>query len=128
MIKVLIADDQNNVRTSLKLQFRVEKDFLVVGEAKNGEQALQQAALLHPDITLMDLNMPGMDGLTATSLMGQVSPDCKVVILSIQDDPATQAAARSAGAAAFVPKSDVEILLGVIRQVFTEIPHNSAPT
>ena len=126
MIKVLIADDQHNVRTSLKLQFRVEKDFLVVGEAKNGEQALQQAALLQPDITLMDLNMPVMDGITATTLMGKVSPACKVVILSIQDDPAVQAAAKLAGAAAFVPKSDVEILLGVIRQIVTELPDNSA--
>lgn len=107
------------------MQFRVEKDFLVVGEAKNGEQALQQAALLQPDITLMDLIMPGMDGLTATAQMGKVSPGCKVVILSIQDDPATQAAARLAGAVAFVPKSDVELLLGVIRHLAPESPRNS---
>lgn len=115
MIKILVVDDQVAVRIGLKLQFQVEKGFTVVGEAKNGEHALRQASLLQPDITLMDLVMPVMDGLAATAKMGQVCPNCKVIILSIQDDPLTQADARAAGATAFVAKSDAENLLTVIR-------------
>lgn len=125
MIKILIVDDQSAIRTGLILQLETEKGLQVIGEAKNGTQAIRQAQLLQPDIIIMDLDMPVMNGLAATTGISSVCPDCKVIILSIRDDPQSRLEASQAGAVAFVAKSDVEKLLMVIREVASQGQDNT---
>lgn len=117
MIKLLLVDDQSIVRQGLRMQLALEPDLIVVGEAENGEQVLVLAAQLHPDVILMDVELPLMDGITATARLRVADPKCAVVILSLYDDAKTRAAAQAAGAVAFVGKQESsETLLTAIRQ------------
>lgn len=118
MINLLVVDDQSSVRQGLRMRLSLEPDFSVVGEAGDGEEALAASARLHPDVILMDIEMPRMDGISATAALRTVAPDSAVVVLSLYGDPATRARAREAGAIAFVEKADCQdTLLATIRRV-----------
>jgi DNA-binding NarL/FixJ family response regulator len=118
MIKLLLVDDQPIVRRGLHMRLTFEPDITVIGEANSGEQALELVESLAPDIVLMDVEMPGMDGITTTAAMCASSPRSAVVMMSIHDDVHTRARAQAAGAAAFVEKSGtLEALLATIRQI-----------
>ncbi len=96
----------------------MEPDIVVIGEASSGEQALELVQELSPDIVLMDVEMPGMDGITATTALRANCPQTAVVMMSIHDDARTRTLAHTAGAAAFVEKSGtLEVLLATIRQI-----------
>ncbi|MFE8702279.1 response regulator [Cytobacillus sp. FJAT-54145] len=81
-IKLLLVDDQDLIRESLKIVLEMEEDFELVGVASNGQEAYDQAIKMRPDIILMDLNMPVMDGITATKLIKQSYSDVKIIILT----------------------------------------------
>ncbi len=118
MIKLLLVDDQSIVRQGLRRRLLLEPDIAVIGEASSGEQALELVESLAPDIVLMDVEMPGMDGITATAAMHAHTPQSAVVMMSIHDDIHTRTRAQAAGAAAFVEKRGaVEVLLATIRQL-----------
>ncbi len=117
MSRVLIVDDQPAVRLGLRMQLALDPDLTVIGEACCGEEALELASMLQPDLVLMDLMMPGMGGLVATERLRHQAPGCKVVILTIQDDFETRERARLAGATAFVAKARVETLMIELRRV-----------
>ena len=117
MIKVLLVDDQPSVRQGLKMRLALEPDLAVMGEADNGAEALELAQTLSPDVVVMDVEMPEMDGITATEWLHEMSPHVTVVMLSVHGDAVTRARARAAGAAAFVEKQgSVETLLAEIRR------------
>jgi DNA-binding NarL/FixJ family response regulator len=114
MIRVLLVDDETNVRKGLRMQLALEPDIAVVGEAQDGCAALDLIAALNPDVVLMDVRMGGMDGLEATRCLRDVGP--AVVILSLHDDTATRALAFAAGARAFVGKHESsDVLYKAIR-------------
>jgi DNA-binding NarL/FixJ family response regulator len=116
MIRVLLVDDQAVVRRALRARFHLEPDLEVVGEASTGSEALALAQTLTPDVVLMDIEMPQMDGIAATAAMLRAVPQSVVVILSIHDDAQTRRRAQAAGAVAFVEKHGAtEALLAVIR-------------
>lgn len=99
-IKVIIVDDHLVVRQGLKTFLDLQNDILVVGEAGDGQSAVELAQRLHPDVILMDLVMPRLDGISATRLVKAFSPDIKVIALtSFTEDekvfPAIQAGASS---------------------------------
>jgi len=99
------------------MRLALEPDMEVVGEAKDGAEAVALAPRLHPDVVVMDIEMPGMNGIRATGELQTLSPQSAVVVLSIHDDPATREQARAAGAVAFVGKhAGEETLLSAIRQ------------
>jgi len=117
MIRVLLVDDQQAVRRGLGMRLHLEPDIQVVGEAGSGQAALPLAQRLAPDVVLMDVEMPGMDGIAATIALRAQLASSAVVMLSIHDDGPTQTRAQAAGAAAFVSKSSPpEQLLAAIRQ------------
>jgi DNA-binding NarL/FixJ family response regulator len=98
------------------MRLELEPDVEVVGEAADGESALALAAILCPDVIIMDIEMPGMDGISATRALRENGKRARVVMLSLYDDIATQARAREAGAVAFVAKHRMEEpLLAAIR-------------
>jgi DNA-binding NarL/FixJ family response regulator len=117
MIKLLLVDDVPAVRRGLKMRLTLEPDLEIVGEAGNGAEAITLTSVLHPDVIVMDVEMPGMDGMLATETLRSVEPRSAVITLSLHDDALTRARARSAGARAFVAKHEpVDILLAAIRR------------
>jgi len=116
MIRVLLVDDQAVVRHALRARFHLEPDLEVVGEASTGSEALTLVQALMPDVVLMDIEMPGMDGIAATAALRRVIPQSAVVILSISDDAQTRGRAQAAGAVTLVEKRGAtETLLAAIR-------------
>jgi DNA-binding NarL/FixJ family response regulator len=116
MIRLLVADDDSEVRVGLRMALALEPDMTVVGEAANGQGVLDLAASTHPDVIVMDLVMPGIDGAAATSSLRATAASCPVVMLSIYDNASGRRRALAAGAAAYVDKSaGLEPLLQAIR-------------
>jgi len=104
-IRVLIADDHSVVRQGLRTFLEGDRGLELVGEAKDGAEALRMAHRLRPDVILMDLLMPGMDGLTATAAVRRELPDTEVLALtSVLEDSAVVGAVR-AGAIGYMLKS-----------------------
>jgi DNA-binding NarL/FixJ family response regulator len=104
MISLLLVDDQSLIRQGLKAMLELEPDLQVVGSAENGETALEQVATLLPDVVLMDMRMPVMDGRAATRKIAQQFPDIKVLVLSTFDDDQYIADAMRAGARGYLLK------------------------
>jgi DNA-binding NarL/FixJ family response regulator len=117
MIRLLVVDDHAIVRRALGERLQLEPDLEVVGEAGTGREALDLAQSLAPDVVLMDVEMPQMDGIQATAELHQLMPGCAVVILSIHDDAQTRVRALAAGAVAFVEKRGAtQTLLAAVRR------------
>jgi DNA-binding NarL/FixJ family response regulator len=85
-IRILLVDDQSLFREGLRTLLSVQLDFEIVGEAGNGEQALRMAETYRPDVVLMDLHMPLLDGVAATRRLHAAQPDCRVIVLTTFDD------------------------------------------
>ena len=118
MTKVMLVDDEVSVRQGLLMRLELEPDLIVVGEAKDGSEALELVQALKPGVVVMDLEMPEMDGFTATERLREVAPFAHVVILSIHDESGSRVRAQVAGATAFVGKQEpFEHLLEAIRGV-----------
>lgn len=101
---VLVVDDIANVREDIKRFLYFEEDIAVVGEASGGHEAIQLAEDLKPDVVLMDVNMPDMDGITASEAIAGKIPDTAVVIISIQGEPEYLRKAMAAGARDYLVK------------------------
>src|SRR5690606_15371860 len=110
-IRVLLADDQPTIRQGLRLRLGLEPDIDVVGEAGDGNDAVALATTLRPDVVIMDVTMPHLDGIDATHALRQQAPGSAVVILSLHDDASTRDRARLAGATAFIAKHEADSLL-----------------
>ncbi|MFE6867966.1 response regulator [Kitasatospora sp. NPDC057692] len=119
-IRVLIVDDQPLVRRGLSLILSPDPAFEVVGEAEDGEQAVALAHRLRPDVVVMDIRMPVMDGVAATEELARTLPGCRVLALSTFDMDEYVVAALRAGAYGFLPKDvSPEDLGAAIRTVHT---------
>jgi len=117
-IRILIADDHTLFRDGLRALFGSLADTEVAGEAASGEEAIRQAALLQPDVILMDILMPGVNGIEATRQIIHTSPHIGVIIVTMFEDDDSLFAAMRAGARGFVLKGADQIeMLRVIRAV-----------
>ena len=103
-IRVLLVDDQALFREGLHTLLSVHADLDVVGEAGNGSEALQRAKTVHPDVVLMDLRMPVLDGVEATRRLSAANPECKVIVLTTFDDDEQVFEALRAGAVGYLLK------------------------
>ncbi|GAA1370568.1 response regulator [Catellatospora chokoriensis] len=103
-VRVLLADDQSLFREALAVLLGVRDDIVVVGEAGDGAQALDRAAALRPDVVLMDLRMPVLDGVAATRRMRVEHPGVRVIVLTTFDDDEDVFAALRAGALGYLLK------------------------
>jgi DNA-binding NarL/FixJ family response regulator len=116
-IRVLVVDDHEAVRTTLSELLADEDDLTVVGQCEDGSQVVEAASRLHPDVVLMDLSMPVMDGLAATEALRAAQSGSRVVVLT-GDGAAARAQVVAAGARALVPKGvRAEALLSCLRTV-----------
>jgi DNA-binding NarL/FixJ family response regulator len=117
-IKILIADDNATFRERLREFLASEPDIEVVGEAADGQQVLLKARELQPDVVLMDVRMPQMNGLETTRLLKDDMPGVQVIMLSLFNVQEYREAARARGASGYVIKKHlVEELLPAIRRV-----------
>jgi hemolysin D len=103
-IKILIVDDQNFVRNFLQHILETEPNFQIVGTANNGQDAIKKVASLKPNLVLIDLEMPEMDGLTATGIIARKYPQCKILILTSHKDSEHLQKALHAGANGYILK------------------------
>ena len=103
-IRVLIVDDQKLMRAGLRTLLELEEDMLVVGEAGDGKTAVSRYAELQPDVVLMDIRMPIMDGVAATQTLCQQWPEARVLILTTFDDDAALFEGLRAGAMGYMLK------------------------
>jgi two-component system response regulator DesR len=118
MIRVLLADDQTLVRGALAAMLGLEADIEVVAEVGTGADVLPAAQRTNPDIALLDVQMPGMDGLTAAAQLRAALPGCKVVMCTTFGRPGYLSRALAAGAAGFVVKdAPPEQLVDAVRRV-----------
>ncbi len=104
-IRVLAVDDDENVRSVMELVLTIYDDMQIVGTAANGAEAVKMAAEKHPDVILMDVKMPVMDGITATRLIRERYPGVHVVMLSTYGDKELVRKAMGAGASAYLSKN-----------------------
>ena len=117
-ISVLLAENNANFRKSLKLLIESDGDIEVVGEAKNGRDAVQLAMSLHPEVIVMDIAMPLLNGLEATRQIMEISPATRVLILSAHPDPEYIKQAVLLGASGYLIKqSSTQVLAHAIREV-----------
>jgi DNA-binding NarL/FixJ family response regulator len=103
-IRIFLADDQSLFREGLHTLLSVQPGFEVVGEASNGEDAIRQIATLQPDIVLMDVRMPVLDGVAATRKLHLLFPNCRIIVLTTFDDDDYVFDALRAGAIGYLLK------------------------
>lgn len=117
LIKVLIVDDIAETRENIRKLLQFEADFEIVGAARNGQEGIDLANELQPDVILMDINMPDIDGITATEMIREQVPHSQIVILTVQTDPNYMRRAMLAGARDFLTKPpSVDEMIGAIRR------------
>jgi two-component system response regulator NreC len=111
-IRILLADDHTILRAGLKMMLNAQPDMEVIGEAQDGRQALQEALRLHPDIILMDITMPDMNGIEATRQIKRQVTDVKVLILTMHENDEYVFQALRAGASGYMLKeaADTELI------------------
>ena len=119
-IKVLLVDDHRMVREGLAVFLQVSDDFELIGEAENGREAVELCARLRPDIVLMDLKMPQMDGATATRIITESCPQTRVIALTSFQEEGLVQRALEAGAISYLLKNvSAEALNDAIRAAMT---------
>ena len=123
-IRLVLADDHATIREALKLLLSVQPDLQVVGEAEDGQQAVDAAVALRPDVLLMDVSMPGMNGLQATAAVKQRAPSVKVLPLTRHAEESYLGELLRAGASGYALKQSSSVeLVNAIRTVASGRPY-----
>jgi len=119
---VVIVDDDPEIRALLAVLVGSERNFTVVGEAENGAAGIELVGRTRPDLVILDLNMPGTDGLSALPRLRALSPQSSIVMLTGNEDPTIQVAAIRGGVSAFLSKGAAlpDRLVAVLREVVAE--------
>lgn len=125
--RVVIVDDEPSARKLANHWLTHSPDFEVIGEAKDGEEAIRMAAKLEPDLILLDLVMPGMGGIDALPHILRRSPHSKIVVLSMLQQESVRDDALALGAAAFIDKAtDGTVLIDSLREIIDRTPKQAA--
>jgi DNA-binding NarL/FixJ family response regulator len=106
-VRILIADDSPTVRAGLKLLLQYHEDWTVCGEAEDGQDAVKKAAELKPDVILLDISMPAMDGLSAAEIIRRDAPDSEILIVTHFESLDLARYAAQTGVRAYITKSRI---------------------
>jgi len=104
-IRILLVDDHRIIRQGIRALLRYEENFLIVGEAQNGKEALDLITRVHPDVVLMDIDMPELSGVETTKIINRDYPEIKVLALTMHDDSIYIKSLLGAGAMGYILKS-----------------------
>lgn len=110
-IKIFMVDDHAVVRAGIRMLLEAHTNLEVVGEAKSGEEAISKARAKDPDIVLIDLSLPGMNGIDTTRVLKDMCPETRFIALSMHEDPEYVQGFLEAGGSGYVPKSSLETQL-----------------
>lgn len=125
MIKVLLVDDQGLIRQGLRALLELEPDLEIVGEAENGEQAINLVAEFQPDVLLLDIRMPIMDGVAATKEIQKRFPTTKILVLTTFDDDEYVSAALQNGAMGYLlkdtPSEELAVAIRAVYKGYTQL-------
>lgn len=125
MIKLLVVDDQSIVREGLRSLLQARPDLEVVGDAENGQVAVERAIALQPDVVLMDVRMPIMDGVAATRTLQEQAPDIKVLVLTTFDDSEYVSQAMHYGAKGYLlkdtPSDEIAEAIRAVHKGYTHL-------
>jgi DNA-binding NarL/FixJ family response regulator len=117
VVRVLLVDGDPRVREGLRVQLQLEPGVSIVGEADTATDALAFAQEMCPDVVIIDVDQPDMDGIALTREFNRLSPCSRIIILSIYDDAARRSVALAAGAHAFVGKGSVEFFRNAFHEM-----------
>jgi two-component system, NarL family, nitrate/nitrite response regulator NarL len=120
-VRILIVDDDQQFRSLVRLVLRRVRDFEVIGEADDGHAGVEQTEQLRPDVVLLDLMIPGMDGFEALPKIKATAPECSVVVLTALDEDQVEEAAL-VGASAFVDKGRIPERLETVIRTYGQRP------
>jgi DNA-binding NarL/FixJ family response regulator len=123
MIRILIADDQNLIRKGLRALLETDEEFVAIGEAENGQEVIALTEKLQPDVVLMDIQMPVVDGVAGTREICQRFPASRVLVLTTFADHEYVSQALQAGACGYLLKTPYEELNQAIRLVHKGYTH-----
>ncbi len=125
MIKVLLVDDQNLIRQGLKALLELEPDLEIIGEAENGESAINLIEQLYPDVILMDIRMPIMDGVAATREIHKRFPNIQILVLTTFDNDEYVTAALQNGAMGYLlkdtPSEELAVAIRAVHKGYTQL-------
>ncbi|MBD2136780.1 response regulator transcription factor [Anabaena sp. FACHB-1237] len=125
MITILLVDDQSLIRQGLKALLELEPDLKIIGEAENGENAIKLVTELHPDVILMDIRMPIMDGVAATKQIMTQFPQTKILVLTTFDDDEYVKAALKNGAIGYLlkdtPSEELAIAIRAVNKGYSQL-------
>jgi DNA-binding NarL/FixJ family response regulator len=125
MIQVLLVDDQGLIRQGLRALLELEPDLEIVGEAENGEQAINLVAEFQPDVVLLDIRMPIMDGVAATKEIQKRFPKTKILVLTTFDDDEYVSAALQNGAMGYLlkdtPSEELAVAIRAVYKGYTQL-------
>ncbi len=125
MIRLLLVDDQAIIREGLRNLLQAQADLDVVGEASQGQEAVEQAIALTPDVILMDIRMPVMDGVAATRALSQQLPDARILVLTTFDDDDYVAQAMQQGAKGYLlkdtPSTEIAEAIRLVHRGYTHM-------
>ncbi|QZZ21596.1 response regulator transcription factor [Leptothermofonsia sichuanensis E412] len=123
-VRVLVVDDHELTRFSLSLALRSQRDIELVGLASNGMEAIALAKQHHPDVIILDLQMPVLDGLTASTQIKTTHPEIQILAYSSLDDPQTEVMVQTANVDAFCTKDTAtHDLISLVRQLSHQAPN-----
>ncbi len=114
-LRILIVDDNNDFRKALRMFLNKQPGWKVVGEGTNGREAIDEAERLKPDLTIMDVNMPELNGIEAAREIKKAAPDCSILVLTEHNSVPLVCEALEAGVHAFLPKAEIRHLLATVR-------------
>jgi two-component system, NarL family, response regulator DesR len=118
VIRLMLADDENLIRSGLAALLAMEEDLDVVAQASSGDEALAMARAQSPDVAVLDLQMPGLDGIAVTAALRLEAPECASIIVTSHGQPGHLKRALAAGARGFLPKTaSAQVLAEVVRAV-----------
>jgi DNA-binding NarL/FixJ family response regulator len=106
MARILLADDHELIRKGLRAIIETNKDWLICGEATNGQEAIERTIELQPDLIILDVTMPVLNGLQAARQIRKLAPETKILILSMHDSPQLAHEATRVGADAYLIKTE----------------------
>lgn len=118
MKTILIADDHSHVLAAMRTLFNSQPDFSICGEARNGDEAVAKAAQLHPDLVVLDMSMPVLNGLEATHIIRKTMPELPIILFTGHRTKFSDAYAVAAGVTAVISKEeDIHVLIDTARNL-----------